>query len=115
MNSFLEITLLLDYYGQLITKKQFEALDYHYNNDYSLGEISKELNITRQAVHDTIKKGIITLRKYNNCLKMIEKDNYNSELLKNIKKNIQAINIMKLDKDTREKIERVNKLLKKGD
>ena len=57
MDELTEISLLLDFYGQLITKRQYEILDLHYNNDFSLGEIAEQMNISRQGVYDNIKKG----------------------------------------------------------
>ena len=57
MDEIYTIGLLLDFYGQLITKRQYEILDMHYNGDYSFGEIAEELNISRQGVYDNIKRG----------------------------------------------------------
>lgn len=57
MEELFEISLLLDFYGQLITRRQYEVLDLHYNSDYSLGEIAQNLNISRQGVYDNIKRG----------------------------------------------------------
>jgi predicted DNA-binding protein YlxM (UPF0122 family) len=57
MDEIYTISLLLDFYGQMVTKRQYEILDLHYNNDYSLGEIAQELNISRQGVYDNIKRG----------------------------------------------------------
>lgn len=61
---FYEVSILLDFYGQLLTARQYEILDLHYNNDYSLGEISEELGISRQGVHDSIRKGRAALEAY---------------------------------------------------
>ena len=52
----MRIALLLDYYGNLLTKKQFEVIDLYYNEDLSLFEISEHANITRQGVRDSIKR-----------------------------------------------------------
>ena len=49
MQDVLRITLLLDFYGKLLTRRQYDIMDLHYNGDYSLGEIADHLNITRQG------------------------------------------------------------------
>ncbi|MEG0771512.1 MAG: DNA-binding protein [Clostridia bacterium] len=57
----LNMSLLLDIYGELLTTKQKDYLDYYYNEDMSLAEISEHISITRQGVRDSIKKGESTL------------------------------------------------------
>lgn len=59
-----EISILCDLYGKLLTKKQLELLNDYYNNDLSLSEIAENNNITRQAVRDNIKKGEKKLFEY---------------------------------------------------
>lgn len=53
----LKLSLLLDFYGELLTSKQREAIEYYYDEDMSLAEISEHLGITRQGVRDSIKRG----------------------------------------------------------
>ncbi|MBE6791125.1 MAG: YlxM family DNA-binding protein [Clostridia bacterium] len=52
----LDITILLDFYGDMLTPKQREFLDYYYNEDLSLSEIAANVGITRQGVRDAIKR-----------------------------------------------------------
>lgn len=52
----LRISLLLDFYGEMLTAPQREMIDAYYNEDMSLGEIGEERNITRQGVRDAVKR-----------------------------------------------------------
>lgn len=52
----LEIAVLLDFYGEMLTEKQRSFLEYYYNDDLSLSEIAENEGITRQGVRDAIKR-----------------------------------------------------------
>ena len=52
----LEIPFLLDFYGEMLTKKQYDCLVYYYEDDLSLSEIAENEGITRQGVRDSIKR-----------------------------------------------------------
>lgn len=56
-------TMLFDFYGELLTDKQREYFDLHYNEDYSLSEIAEMTGISRQGVWDIIKRAEELLRK----------------------------------------------------
>lgn len=58
----LEMVLLFDYYGELLTDRQKMCLDMHYNQDLSLGEIAQELSISRQAVYDNLSRAEALLK-----------------------------------------------------
>lgn len=53
----LELSYLLDFYGDVLTEKQREVMEQYYNDDLSLAEIAENFGITRQGVRDSIKRG----------------------------------------------------------
>ena len=55
-------SMLLDFYGQLLTEKQRECYDLHYNEDLSLSEIAEQSGISRQGVWDNIRRADAALR-----------------------------------------------------
>ena len=55
-NSRIQNAMLFDFYGELLTDKQREYFDLHYNEDYSLAEIAEMTGISRQGVWDIIKR-----------------------------------------------------------
>ena len=57
MEKHIEVSMLCQIYGKMLTDKQYEMINDYYNNDLSLSEIAENNNITRQAVRDVIKKG----------------------------------------------------------
>jgi len=57
MSKNLTMTVLLDFYGELLTEKQRIALKSYYDEDCSLSEIAEDMSISRQGVRDFIKRG----------------------------------------------------------
>lgn len=100
MDEIYTISLLLDFYGQLITKRQFDILDLHYNSDYSLGEIAEELNISRQGVYDNIKRGKAALFDMEEKLGLVSRFGKQKEKASDIMKLLEGIDSSKLsDRD----------------
>ena len=73
MEKNVQISMLLQIYGKLLTQNQYEFLDDYYNSDLSLSEIAENRNITRQAARDNIKKGENKLFEYEEKLGMMQK------------------------------------------
>ena len=59
----LEMALLLDYYGGMLTDKQRDCFDMRYNQDLSLGEIAETMGVSRQAVNDNLSRTEVLLRR----------------------------------------------------
>ncbi len=79
------LSMLLDFYGQLLTENQYNCLDLHCNQDLSMAEIAEELSISRQGVYDFIKKGRERLLEYEDKLKLLERFTVNNTELKNVR------------------------------
>ena len=58
----LEMALLFDYYGELLTDRQKQCFDLRYNQDLSLSEIAQELKVSRQGVYDNLSRAEALLR-----------------------------------------------------
>lgn len=58
----LEMTLLFDYYGDLLTERQRMCIDLRHNQDLSLAEIAQELKVSRQGVYDNLSRAEALLR-----------------------------------------------------
>ncbi|MCX7921828.1 MAG: YlxM family DNA-binding protein [Clostridia bacterium] len=107
MDKIYEISLLLDFYGQLLTARQYEILDLHYNNDYSLGEIAEQLNISRQGVFDNEKRGKTILNDLEQKLGLVKKFYEQKEKMEEILNIIASIDINNLSNENKEKFKKV--------
>lgn len=106
MDDIFEITLLFDFYGSLLTEKQREIFDMYYNMDFSLKEISDELNISRQTVFDTIKRSKSNLYSFEENLSLVKR---HLKIKNDVKSAVEFIDTIlnSFDKDS----ENYNKLL----
>lgn len=84
MEKHIEISILLEIYGELLTKKQYEVLNHYYNEDLSLSEIAENSNISRQGVRDIIKKGESKLFEYEEKLSIMKKTQQNEKTIESI-------------------------------
>ncbi|MEZ3485834.1 MAG: YlxM family DNA-binding protein [Lachnospiraceae bacterium] len=73
VDEILEQTLLFDFYGELLTEHQKEIYGQFITEDLSLGEIAEEAGISRQGVHDLVRRCSQTLKGYEEKLHLIER------------------------------------------
>ncbi len=73
MSKDLSVAMLFDFYGELLTPKQAQAIDLYYNEDLSLAEIAEPLEISRQGVRDAIKRGEKLLFSMEKRLKLVNR------------------------------------------
>ena len=80
----LEMTLLFDYYGELLTQRQKQCIDLRYNQDLSLGEIAQELQVSRQGVYDNLSRAETLLKNMEEKTGCVTRDLKCREVLRNI-------------------------------
>ncbi|HEY8875396.1 MAG TPA: putative DNA-binding protein [Desulfosporosinus sp.] len=73
MEKLAKIALLADFYGPLLTEKQRNVWDLHYQQDLSLAEIAEVEHISRQAIHDLIKRTERILAEYEEKLGLVQR------------------------------------------
>lgn len=73
MEKFVQQALLYDFYGELLTERQRQVYESVVLEDYSLSEVAEELEISRQGVHDMIKRCNHILEGYEEKLHLVEK------------------------------------------
>lgn len=66
-----QMNLLYDFYGALLTSKQRTFMEMYYLEDLSLGEIAQQSDVSRQAVHDHIRRGVAQLLEYEEKLRLV--------------------------------------------
>lgn len=82
----LEMALLFDYYGGMLTEKQRDCFDMRYNQDLSLGEIGEALGVSRQAVNDNLTRTEALLRRMEENIGCVKRYKLAREALSEIRK-----------------------------
>nr|WP_071318672.1 putative DNA-binding protein [Anaerobacillus isosaccharinicus]MBA5587367.1 putative DNA-binding protein [Anaerobacillus isosaccharinicus]QOY34440.1 putative DNA-binding protein [Anaerobacillus isosaccharinicus] len=85
----LRMNYLYDFYQSLLTTKQRQYMQLYYLDDWSLGEIAEEYEVSRQAVYDNIKRTENMLEEYEEKLSLFSKFEERSTLIKNLKTAIE--------------------------
>ena len=87
----LEMTLLFDYYGDLLTDRQRLCIDMRDNQDLSLGEIAEELEVSRQNVHELISRSAQKLRKYEQALGGVSRARETAQALRRAQEMLESM------------------------
>ena len=103
MEKKIELGMLCEIYGNLLTEKQKEVINDYANQDLSLTEIAENNNITRQAVNDIVKKGETKLLEYEQKLGIMKKTINQEKQIQNILSELNKITDASSDK----KIEKI--------
>lgn len=84
------INYLYDFYQSLLTPKQSSYMSLYYLDDYSLGEIAEEYDVSRQAVYDNIKRTEQMLEQYEEKLLLFQKFEARQRILKQLRECCQT-------------------------
>lgn len=87
----LEMSLLFDYYGGMLTEKQRRCFDMRYNQDLSLGEIAQDMGVSRQAVCDNLRRTEALLRKMEENVGYVGRDLKLRKVLRSIREAAQQL------------------------
>ena len=93
MENLLELSVLFDYYGKMLTSRQFDVCDMYLNQNLSLGEISENLGITRQGVRDSLVKAEKILINMESKLGIMKKNESLSEIVMKIQNFVDDSNM----------------------
>lgn len=91
IESIAENSLLYDFYGQLLSKRQQEVMALYHEENLSLSEIAEEFGISRQAVHDTLKKAEQALGEYEEKLGLVARMMKSKEAVADIDEKIDRM------------------------
>ncbi len=86
-----EMAMLLDFYGELLSDSQRQAMDYFYGEDLSLAEIAQLTGITRQGVRDRIVKGEHVLTQTEARLGLVARFSDQRQILANAVDQLEAL------------------------
>ena len=88
----LDVVLLADFYGEMLTENQRKFIEYYYSDDLSLSEIAQNEGITRQGVRDAVKRAETQLYDMEKKLGFAERTRKITEALDVVMENIEEIN-----------------------
>ncbi|WP_138206676.1 putative DNA-binding protein [Haloimpatiens lingqiaonensis] len=109
MEERVQISLLLDFYGNLLTEKQRDIMDLYYNDDLSLAEISNITNTSRQAIHDITKRCHKLLFQYEEKLFLLEKYLQRKKIIGRLNENIDMLINNTIDEDKKEILNKIKR------
>ena len=91
-------SLLYDFYGKLLPRRQSQVMELYHEENLSLSEIAEEFGISRQGVHDALKNAEKALMEYEEKLGLVEKFQRSSDAVRKIDDMIDGI-MVSLEKE----------------
>ena len=112
MNHIVKDSLLFDFYGGLLTEKKRRVMELYHEEDLSLAEIAEEFQISRAAVHDSLKSAERQLAAYEEKLGMVERLSRTSQACEEIRGILDALEEEGAgDRGMNEKLEQIREII----
>ena len=102
----MRMNYLYDFYQSLLTEKQQKYIELYYLEDFQFSEIAEEMNVTRQAVYDNLKRSRDMLEQYEETLGMYKNFNQRLDLYAKLKKQLGG----NITEDVKQIIDKLEKL-----
>lgn len=93
-NSTVMRSMLFDFYGELLTEKQREYFDLHYNEDLSLAEIAEQSGISRQGVWDNIRRAEAAMTEIEEKTGLIHRFNEQSSVIAELEEKLRRLDVL---------------------
>lgn len=90
IEDIIRLNSLYDYYGNLLSDTQRKSFYYYYRMDYSLSEIGDDLDISKQAVSENLKRAVKELENFEENLKLLKKSNHIKTYINEIKSSLDG-------------------------
>ncbi len=110
MEKIFKQALLYDFYGELLTEHQRSIYEDAVYNDMSLGEIAQEYGISRQGVHDLIKRCDKILQDYEDKLQLVNKFTHAKDKVGKIMELVEELEPKDADADSKMKLEEIRRV-----
>ena len=107
------VSLLFDFYGKLLTKRQREVMELYYEENLTLAEIADEFEISRQGVHDALKNAEKALKGYEEKLGLVEKLQRSRQAIEEIDAEIDQLTGECQDSKIAEKLKKIKTIIDK--
>ncbi|MDD6311263.1 MAG: YlxM family DNA-binding protein [Firmicutes bacterium] len=111
INDIARQSLLYDFYGALLTKRQREVMELYNDENLSLAEIASEFGISRQGVYDALKNGAKALEDYESKLGLVKKFSASSQAIDEIDRKLDTIIDRTSDEDVIRELNEVKSII----
>lgn len=106
------IPLLVDLYGQVLSERKRELLDYYYNEDYSLAEIAEITGISRQGIRESVKKSEAELRELDASLQLVKRTQLLEAKRRTVEEQLSSLLSEPLADPIRDKLEQIQTVVR---